>query len=117
MADALYAINSVAMLVVACLPARYWWLLPRDGEGERVRWVVLALVFLTLSDGIRYWWFAVYRIIETPPWMLDHWAVIGFTAMGTVASLMLLKLYGPGAIGWAGAGVTAAVAAVLYHFM
>ncbi len=117
MGDVLYAVNSVLMLVVAVLTFWHWLRLPRTDDNARVRLVVLAVSLVTLSDGIRYWWFAVYRIIGAPAWMLDHAAVVAFTGLGTAAALMLLKLYGPGAIGRVAAVVTVAVAAVLYHFM
>jgi len=103
------------MLVVAGTSFRYWRGL--IGDEARVQLVVLAICLLALSDGARYWWFAVYRIVGAPDWMLDHWSVLLFTACGSVAAGILLKLYAP--IGWWWTLTTLAltVAGVLWWFM
>lgn len=91
--DLLYSLNAVLLLVVAITSARYWLTLP--SRTDRVGLVVMAIVALTLSDSIRYWWFAAYRIADAPAWMLDHWTVALFTALGTAGALLFLKLYVP----------------------
>ena len=115
LADALYAINAALMLVIAATSFRYYRGLPH--EQDRIRLVVLAIVLTTLSDGARYWWFAVYRIVDYPAWMLDHVGVVAFAAIGTVSAFIFLKLYAPVGWYWTLFGVSSAVAAVLWYFI
>ena len=115
LADALYAMNAVLLLVIAVTSARYYRALPID--QSRIRLVVLAISLLALSDGARYWWFAIYRMIGNPPWMLDHAGVVGITAIGTISAFIFLRLYAP--VGWYRTlfAVSLCVAGVIWHFM
>lgn len=92
----LYALYTILAFAVWLLSGRHLYDLWRGGNAKgRVFCAVLGIHLTAFAAWTNRAWFTLYRQLDAPGWMLDHWGVNAGLLVGLAGYTLHAALYRP----------------------